>query len=160
MLQTLDKKATDLDLSFKPAKCVSYLFDGTKIISQGISLSNGATKFIVEGETKFLGKLIDVSLSAIGRWMKTRLTSLLSATDSLQIHGEYKLWIYRNYIISLLCFNLCVNAVPNSTITQLESTATQYLKKWLNLARSATRVLLYYPSICCPSISHIPEKPS
>ena len=83
VLQTLDKKATDLDLSFKPTKCVSYLFDGTKIISQGISLSNGATRVIVEGETKFLGKLIDVSLSATGTWMKTCLTSLLSATDSL-----------------------------------------------------------------------------
>ena len=26
-------------------------------------------------------------------------SELLSATDSLPIHGEYKLWIYRNYII-------------------------------------------------------------
>jgi len=26
-LQTVDKRAVDLDLSFKPAKCVSYLFD-------------------------------------------------------------------------------------------------------------------------------------
>ena len=60
VLQTLDKKQLiSLDLSFKPAKCVSYLFDGTKIIPQGISLSNGATRSIVEGETKFLGKLID-----------------------------------------------------------------------------------------------------
>ena len=83
---------------------------------------------------------------AAGTRMKTRLTSLLSATDSLQICGEYELWIYRNYSISLLRFNLCVGAVPNSTITQLESTATRYLKKWLNLPHSATRVLLYYPS--------------
>ena len=109
VLQTLDN---DLDLSFKPAKCVSYLFDGTKIISHGISLSNGAGRSIVEGKTKFLDKLIDVSLSApkrvAGTRMKTRLTSLLSATDSLQIRGECKLWIYRNYIISLLRFNLCV----------------------------------------------------
>ena len=52
VLQILDKKASDLDLSFKPAKCVSYPFNGTKIISQGISLSN---RSIVGGETTFFG---------------------------------------------------------------------------------------------------------
>jgi len=30
LLQTVDQHAGDLDLSFKPAKCVSYLFDGVK----------------------------------------------------------------------------------------------------------------------------------
>ena len=128
VLQSIDKKAADLDLSFKPVKCVSYLFDGLKIIPQGILLSKRATRSIVEAETKFLGKIIDVSISATkkvaGARMKARLTSLLSATDSLQIRGEYKLWIYRNYIISLLRFTLCVDSVSVSTISQLESTST------------------------------------
>ena len=30
VLQAVDQKASDLDLSFKPQKCVSYLFDGSK----------------------------------------------------------------------------------------------------------------------------------
>ena len=64
--------------------------------------------------------------------MITRLTTLLNATDSLCIRGEYKVWIYRNYIISLLPFHLCVDAVSNRTISQMESTATRYLKKWLD----------------------------
>ena len=33
--------------------------------------------------------------------------------------------------------------------------ATRFLKKWLHLPRSATRVVLYYPGVCCPSISHV-----
>jgi len=53
MLQPIDKKAADLYLSFKPVKCISYLFDGSKIILLGVSLSKGATRSIVEGETKF-----------------------------------------------------------------------------------------------------------
>ena len=87
--------------------------------------------------------------------VKARFTSSLSATNSLQICREYKLWIYRNYIIPLLRFTLCVDSVSVSTISQLESTATRYLKKWLNLPLSATRVLLYYPGICCPSITQV-----
>jgi len=65
VLQLIDLKATDLNLSFKPAKCISFLFDGAKFLSQGIALSKGVTIPITEGHTKFLGKVIDISLSAM-----------------------------------------------------------------------------------------------
>ena len=60
-------------------------------------------------------------------------------------------------MISLLRFHLCVDAVSSWSIAKLhlESTATCFLKIWLNLPQSATHVVLYYPGICCPSISHI-----
>ena len=37
----------------------------------------------------------------------------------------------------------------------MENMATRYLKKWLGLPRSATRAVLYYPGMCCPSISQV-----
>ena len=80
------------------------MFDGSKIIPQGVFLSKGA---------KFLSKFVDVNVSATkraaGARMKASLTGLLSATRFV----EELLWIYMNYIISLLNFNLCVDAVPN-----------------------------------------------
>ena len=159
VLQTVDQRASDLDLSFKPAKCVSYLFNGIKHLQKGVPLSKGTTRSITEGGTKFLGKLIDVSLSATkkaaNKRMITRLTELLTATDVLSVRGEYKLWIYRNYILSLLRFHLSVDAVTQSAISKMESMVTRYLKKWLHLPRSATKVILYYPGICCPSVSYI-----
>ena len=91
------------------------------------------TRLISEGGTKFLGRLVDVSLSATKAVANSKvfsfLTDLLSATDSHPIRGEYKLWIYRNYIISLLRSRLCVDAITNHTIKKLESTVTHYLKK-------------------------------
>jgi len=68
--------------------------------------------------------------------MVSQLSSLLSVTDSLCIHDEYKLWIYN---VSVLHFHFCADAVANRTISQLESNVTHYLKKWLNLPWSATR---------------------
>ena len=62
VLQQMDQKAADLE--FKPSKCVSYLFDGSHHSRQGIELSGGITKSITEGGTKFLGKSLEVSLSA------------------------------------------------------------------------------------------------
>ena len=69
----------------------------------------------------------DVSLSATkkaaNKRMISRLSQLLLAADSLSIRGEYKLWIYRNYILSLLRFHLCVDAVSPSAISKMESMA-------------------------------------
>ena len=162
VLQTVDQKASDLDLSFKPVKCVSYLYDGAKHLKEGILLSKGTTRSITEGGTKFLGKLIDVSLSATkkaaNKQMIARFGELLTTTDVLSIRGEYKVWIYRNYILSLLRFHLSIDAVTQAAIARLESMATRYLKKWLHLPRSATRVILYYPGVCCPSISCVSKE--
>ena len=85
----------------------------------------GATRSITEGGTKFLGKLINISLSATRgaaiKRMIDRLTELLSATDALNIHREYKLWIYRNYILSLLHFHLGVDGVTPTAISKMKS---------------------------------------
>ena len=56
VLQPVEQRAGDLDLSFKPAKCVSYLVDGLKHLREGVPLSKGATRFIAEDNTKFLGE--------------------------------------------------------------------------------------------------------
>ena len=92
VLQTIDLRAADLDLSFKPPKCISFLFDGTKVVQKGLPLSKGSTRPITEGQTKYLGKLLDVSLSAMkkaaSKRLINRLTDLLTATDSLPIRGE------------------------------------------------------------------------
>ena len=123
------------------------MFNGIKYLQKGVPLSKGTTRSITEGGTKFLGKLIDVSLSATkkaaNKRMITRLTELLTATDVLSVRGEYKLWIYRNYILSLLRFHLSVDAVTQSAISKMESMVMRYLKKWLHLPRSATKVILY-----------------
>jgi len=79
---------------------------------------------------------VDLSLSAtkevVNRNVFSFLTESLSSTDLLPIHGEYKLWIYRNYVISLWRFHLCMDAITNHT-KKLRSTVARYLKKWLQL---------------------------
>ena len=37
----------------------------------------------------------------------------------------------------------------------MENTTTRYLKRWLGLPKSATCAVLYYPGMCCPSISQV-----
>ena len=156
-MSEIDSKAREIGLLLKPSKCVSLLYDGSKFLSKGISLIGGTTKSILEGPTKFLGKLIDVSVHstkiAAGKSIIDRFTALLSKVDQMSLQPEYKVWIYRNYILSIIRFHLTVDCVGPSTITRMENLATRYLKQWLRLPRSATRVILYYPGVCSPSIS-------
>jgi len=82
--------------------------------------------------------------------MTDKLSYLLSTIDTLPIRGEYKVWLYRNYVISLLRFHLSVDAIRKGA-----NLATRYLKRWLGLPRCATRAILYYPGVCCPSLSQV-----
>ena len=81
VLSEIDSKAREIGLLLKPSKCVSAFYNGSKYFSHGISLLGGATKSIVEGSTKFLGKLIDVAVHSTkfvaGKAMVDRFTTLL-----------------------------------------------------------------------------------
>ena len=77
LLQTVNQRAGDLDLSFKPVKCISYLFDGSKCLQKRIPLSKGVTRLITEGGTKILGKLIDTLLSTNKRAANKHMISQL-----------------------------------------------------------------------------------
>ena len=94
--------------------------------------------------------------------LSSLLSDLLSATDVLPVYGEYKLWLYHNYIVSLLRFHLSVDAVTPAVTLSLEvhvsSSATKFvankkLSSLLSDLLSATDVLpVYMESISFGSI--------
>ena len=106
-----------MDLSFKPSKRVSYLFDGTRHSDNGIQLSLR----MVPSFGKFLEVSLSATKSAANMKMCSLLSQLLFGTALLPIRGEYKLWLYRNYIVSSLRFHLSVDAVTRGAITRMES---------------------------------------
>ena len=95
-LLEIDEKAADLDLTLRPDKCVSILFDGTKNIDpkSNITLTNGFTHNISEAPTKILGHLIATSpaqsRSASAKKLESKLlhVSAVEKIDSRPIRGE------------------------------------------------------------------------
>jgi len=69
-------------------------FFGSKFLSEGITLLGGTTKSIVDGATKFLGKLIDDSVHSTctkikaGKSMIDRFTTLLNKADQMCLRPE------------------------------------------------------------------------
>ena len=113
------------------------------------TLVGGANKSTVDDPTKFLGKLIDVSVHSTkikaGKSMIDRFTILLTRCVCIQSTKF-------GFTVCLLSVFI-VDCVGPSTITKLENITTKFLKQWLQLLQSALRVILYYPGVCSSSIS-------
>ena len=145
----------------RPDKCVTIVFDGKKIIkNHRIELTDGWTRSISEGATKFLGATIATSRQSIASTAKKQLEEkfslALKSIDSRPIRGEYKVWIFRNYVVPSSRFLLTVDPISDNGIRSIQSTATKFIKRWLKLPRNATQAILFHPAaLNCP---HLPTE--
>ena len=59
LVQTIDQRAREIDLIIRPDKCITLVFDGKKTLkNHRLELTDGCTRSISEGATKFLGATI------------------------------------------------------------------------------------------------------
>jgi len=122
-----------MDLVIRPDKCVTIVFDGKKIIiNHRIELTDAWTRSISEGATKFLCATIATSHQSTSSTAKKQLEEnfslALKSIDSRPIRGEYKVWIFRNYIYVLPSsrFLLTVDLISDNGIRSIQSTATKF----------------------------------
>lgn len=103
-LLSLDSACLDLGLEIRPDKCTSLHFTGKKMCNKYmVQLMNGQTKPLSEGSIRFLGCAIAISSTetrstATSKFLK-RMTTCLEKIDERPIRGEYKVWIYRFYLV-------------------------------------------------------------
>ena len=79
--------------------------------------------------------------------------------DQRPLRGEYKVWIYKNYLAPSLFFHIAVDVIPESVIKFFQSSAMRLIKKWLNFPRCATPVAVFHPEVLnLPFFPHLREK--
>ena len=142
-VQTVDQLSREIDLVIRPDKCVTIVFDGKKIIkNHRIELTDGWTRSISEGATKFLGATIATSrqstASTAKKQLEEKFSLALKSIDSRPIRGEYKVWIFRNYVVPSSRLLLTVDPISDNGIRSIQSTATKFIKRWLKLPTNAT----------------------
>ena len=91
--------------------------------------------------TKFLGQIVGELLSTSKRqtakMLASTLDQALSRIDISPMRGDFKVWIYQNFLTPSLFFHLAINNV-SSQIKKLQSKVTRSLKKWLRIFYSLT----------------------
>lgn len=122
-------------LNIRPDKCYSLLYDG-KVATRlpCIIVGGGTTTNVVAKPTTFLGSIVTCSSSSRKKESNSALSSTLPSylqhLDNTPVRGEYKVWMYRRYVIPSLHYKLSVNGASIYITKKLNSLATRYLKKW------------------------------
>ena len=100
-VQKIEQNLKEIDLVIRPDKCVILQFNGKKV--QTNVFIDGETRSILGKKYKIFGSyscIISTKSSSIAKKrLKERITKALKSIDSRPIRGEYKVWIYRNYVV-------------------------------------------------------------
>ena len=101
--------------------------------------------------TKFLGRTIGVSptiaRSVASANMKPQILQFLQSIDKCSVRGEYKIWILKNFVSSVLHFHLAVERLTVSSIISAQSSVLKFVKNWLNLPRNCTPGTVFHPDV-------------
>ena len=114
-------------------------------------MGGSKTSNINDKPSKFLGASVRFSTSHTKRTAGSEFkehfsTSLQSLTDA-PIKGEYKVWIYKRYLIPSLHFFHSVNGIPVTITSKMNSLATCYITSWWGLCCSTTVAVIHHPLI-------------
>ena len=100
-----------------------------------------------------------VTKSTAKEKLTDRIYSALRKIHSRPIRGEFKTWIYKCHLVSSLRFLLTVDHISLTPIKKIQTQATSFLKKWLNVPRCATIASLFHPELLkIPYLPHTQEK--
>ena len=133
ILSFTDVRCREVNLCIRPQKCFSMVFDGKSVAKySSFDVGDGQTTSIREHPTTFMGSTVCHSpqwskRAASESFLKGFLTNLCKL-DSTPVRGEYKVWIYKCYLVPSLCFKLPVNAICVAAIKKANAAATKRIK--------------------------------
>ena len=161
-LAKLDECDLDLDLELRADKCYSLSIVGQKCVKDyTVELRSRHTKALSSEGTKFLGSYVTNSrkstVALTSSTLLQRFNNSLKILDSRHIHGEYKLWIYQNYLAPSFHFYLAVNPTTSISIKKMEALSTKMIKRWLKLPRNA--ILYHLDVLKVPQASKSSRRP-
>ena len=115
-------------------------------------LGDRKTRNIATGPTTFLGQtLCHAPLSTAqeaGKCLSSEFSRQLHSLDLSPIGGEFKLWIYRRFMVSCSHFHLALDTIPASTLKKMQANAMRRVRNdW------ASQEVLQQPSSITPMSS-------
>ena len=145
LLSQISEKINTMGLKIKPSKCRSFSLKSGSPSKIYFKIEENVIPSIADEEQKFLGRLLFFSGKSeeCFKYLKETITTKLDNLDSTAIRSEFKLEIYKMYILPSIRFLLTVHDLPKTHLEKLDTHCDQYLKKWAGLPRSATTSLLH-----------------
>ena len=109
--------------------------------------------------SRFLGHTIAHSLSVQRKLSNKNLTNrfidMLGKVNKAPQRGEYKLQIYKRFVVPSFHFLLAVDLITKSTVSKLQGCAMKCIKSWLGLCRSTSIAVIHHPDVL--GVSYLPD---
>ena len=158
LMDDINRKIKDMGLTLAPSKCRTFSITGGRPTEIDFKLGQEVVPNIKNEDQKFLGKLLffNGKESDKLKHVKKELEKKLTNVNDTLIRNEYKVDIYKRYVIPSMKYLLTVHDLNKSSLTQLDNTAMHFLKKWLGVPKCSTRTVVHYPrALDIPSLTSV-----
>ncbi len=128
LINDISSWTKSMKLKFKPIKCKLFSIINGKPTPMIFTLDNIDMETIQSNPHKFLGPQITFpgKQSEICNHVSNHILTRLERIDSLQVRGEYRARIYKNYLLPPCRFILTVHELTNANIDKLRPKAQSF----------------------------------
>ncbi len=132
LMDEIYSNTTSMGLKLKPSKCRTFSIVSGKPTAVSFALGESLLETIENDPHKFLGHNITFNgkQSETFAYIQNYFSERLERIDSLLIRGEYKIEIYKKYLLPASRFLLTVHEISKTSLTKLDSLSHRYLKSW------------------------------
>ena len=148
IINEISKHINSMGMKIKPSKCRSFsLRSGSPGIIH-FDIEGYKVPSIAEEEQKFLGRVLFYSGKSVEcfQLLENQIRIKLENLEKTAVRSEFKLEIYKTYILPSIRFLLTVHDLPITHLKKLDSLADKFLKKWAGLPKCATTAVLHLNS--------------
>ena len=136
-------------MMLKPSKCRSFSLKSGKPTEIEFFVDNTPIPSIAQEEQKFLGRILffEGKSQECYNLLKEKIKDKIENLDKTEVRSEFKVEIYKIYILPSIRFLLTIHDLPKSYLIKLDTFTNQYLKTWAGLPRCATTAILHLHSL-------------
>jgi len=145
LIQEIKKWSESMGLMLKPSKCRSFSLQSGKPTNVAFLIGSNPIPSIETEDQKFLGKMLFFSGKESDKlqYLTNILQSKLDNINKVAIRNEFKLAIYKRYLLPSLRFLFTVHDLTKSSLKKLDDVADKMLKAWIGLPKCATRKIIH-----------------
>ena len=145
IINKINENILSMGMLLKPSKCRSFSIKSGKPEIVHFSIGDKIVPSIAEEEQKFLGRVLffEGKSQQCFDLLKEKVLEKINNLDNTAVRSEFKLEIYKIYILPSIRFLLTVHDLSETHLLQLDRIVDQYLKKWAGLPKCATNAILH-----------------
>ena len=158
IMTAINSKIDTMGMKLKPVKCRSFSIKSGSPSDLNFQIGENIIPTIFHEEQKFLGKVLFPfgKSSDTYKYIHSELLQKLSNLDAVLIRDEFKLWIYKNYLLPSVRFILTIHDLTKSDLKHLDVFTDKYVKKWTGVPPSATNAMIHMKAgLDIPSITQL-----